>query len=444
MLLVLSTRSPGEWLGLQTAQSTGFANDRSGNLIDQVFFVSMIAASLIISWLRGVKWSKLFASNPAIMLFYGYFLISCLWSVYSADSLIRVLKDFGATIVVISVILSEKKPGEAVRAVYVRCACVLIPLSADFVRFSPLGKQYARNGLVSYVGVAVQKNSFGELLLIFMLFLVWDHLEARSIVGGKRIWSGLRWDTSVLLLMGLWLLQLSDSQTSFVTLVMGLALVLRTGWLASQKVSRAILAVALSLPILLLFTQEFSSVFTPLLESLGRDATFTGRTDIWKHITFTTVNPLIGAGFWSFWGGPGGREVAVAMQTGIPNAHDGYLDIFLDGGLIGVFLLSCVLVTSGRRLIRSLPLHRYYRVGFAVLVIVVVHNVTETSFGRLSPLWFTTLLMIVDFPGLRDKLKPMPVRESAGTKSKAKARGIAESQPPVDDVYRVRLSQEII
>jgi exopolysaccharide production protein ExoQ len=437
----LATRSPGDWLGLHADRAT---NNGPGNSIDQVFFASVIAASFVVAWSRRVKWSKVFAANVAIMLFYGYFVASCLWSHSPLDSLIRVLKDFGANIVVISVILSDKKPLEALRAVYVRCACVLIPLSADLVKFSPLGRQYARNGDVTYVGAAVQKNSFGELLLVFMMFLVWDHLETRSVVGAKRLWRGLRWDTLVLLLMGFWLLQLSDSQTSFVSLLMGLALLLRTGWLASRRVSRLVFMVALSLPLLLLCTQEFSSVFTPLLQSLGRDPTFTGRTDIWKHITFTTVNPLIGAGFYNFWGGPGGNAIREAMQTGVPNAHDGYLDIFLDGGLIGVFLLSCVLVTSGRRLIRLLPQHRYYRLGFAFLIIAIVHNVTETSFGRLSPLWFTTLLVMLDFPMLRAKLNSVTVRGSQVPKSEAKRPNDIESQPQATDVLGVRLPQEIV
>lgn len=443
MLFVLASRSPGDWLGVQGGPATRFANDSSGSLIDQLFFASVIAMSLLIASRRRVKWRKVCAANIPLILFYGYFLISCLWSGYPMDSLIRIVKDFGANIIVVVVILSDKKPLEALRAVYVRCACILIPLSADLVKFSSLGRQYARAGDVTYIGAAVQKNSFGELLLVFMMFLVWDHLEERSRSGGKRLWSGLRWDTVVLLLMGFWLLQLSQSQTSTVSLLMGVALVLRTGWFASRKASRLILIVALSLPLLLLCTQEFSSVCTPLLESLGRDATFTGRTDIWKRITFTTVNPLIGAGFWNFWGGPGGRAIQVAMQTGVPNAHDGYLDIYLDGGLIGVALLSYLLVSSGRRLIKHLPMHRYYRVAFAFLIIAIVHNVTETSFGRLSPLWFTALLAMLEFPSLWDKLHSTSNDGSTVAECDVKKSRIAESDQ-ADEVVGLAFQRETI
>lgn len=433
-LLVLSSRTPGEWL----AQSTS----NGAALIDQIFFALMIVASLIVAYLRRVNWRKVFAANIPLVLFYVYFIISVLWSSTPLDSLIRVLKDLGATIIVISVILSEKKPLEAVRAVYVRCACVLIPLSALLVRFSPLGKEYARNGDVTYTGAAVQKNSFGELLLILMFFLIWDHLEERWMAGAKRPWWRVRWDRLVLLLIAIWLLNLSQSNTSFLSLIIGLALVLRTGWLASRGVSRLVLVIALSLPVLLLCTQEFRSLFNPVLEMLGRDATFTGRTDIWQHVTLNTVNPLFGAGYYNFWGGPGGKAISEAMNTRIPNGHDGYLDIFLDGGLVGLFLLTYVLISSGRRLIKIIPLHRFNKLRFAFLIIAIIHNLMESSFGRLSALWFTTLLMLVEFPSVRDKLNSVPARNAAA--SGARKPDTADSQPQADSVFGVGLRQEIV
>jgi O-antigen ligase len=389
------------WFGLPPDITGGLPNGASGLLIDQAFYLLMIVGSWIVATSRGVKWNKLFAANTAIMLFYLYFGISILWSPYPLNSFIRVFKDFGATVFVISVILSEKDPLEALRAVYVRCACVAIPLSFFLIRYyGDLGRAYARNGDTMFTGVTTTKNAFGELLMISIVFLVWDHLETRP-AGAKRLWSGMRWDHLVLLLMGAWLLHLSYSQTSFVCLCIGLALILRSGWLASRMINRVVLFVALSLPFLLLLTQQFSSIVAPILDALGRDTTFTGRTDIWKHITFTTVNPLVGCGFWNFWGGPGGKAIQAAMQTPVPNAHDGYLDIYLDGGLIGLVLLFCVLFTCGKRLIRNFHVNRYQRVRFAFLIVAILVNLTESNFARLGLVWFTTLLMLLEFPFLK-------------------------------------------
>ncbi len=406
MALILGSRSPSQWLSLSPVgqDSPGSA---AGNLSDQAFFLLMMIGSWIVASSRGVKWYKLFAANAAIMLFYLYFVVGCSWSDHPGDSFIRILKDFGATVVVISVILSEKNPQEAIRTVYTRCACVLIPLSAFFMKFTyhGFGRSYGKNGDVMFTGVAVQKNSLGELMLVCSFFLIWDHLETRP-AGAKRLWGTIRWDYLVLLFMGAWILNASQSKSSLVCLLIGVA-VMVSGWLDSRKISRIVFFVVLSLPFLLLLTQQFSSALGPVLGLLGRDATFTGRTDIWKHIGLTTVNPLVGAGFYNFWGGKGGEAIRVAMQTEVPNAHDGYLDLFLDGGIIGLILLFCVLWTSGRRIIANLGKNRYQRVRFAFLIVAIVSNLTESSFARPSLLWFTMILVILEFPFLK-------VNETAG------------------------------
>jgi len=180
--------------------------------------------------------------------------------------------------------------------------------------------------------------------------------------------------------------------------LLGAFLLLRRGWLASAAVNRAIWAGTLATPFLFLLTQQFASVIAPLIEALGRDMTFTGRTDIWAFINFETVNPLIGAGFWNFWQGEGGDKVSEAMGVEIPNAHNGYLDTYLDGGLIGLGLLFCVLVSAGSRLIRGGRMDRYGQMRFAIVVVMILYNLSESTFARPSISWFTALLALVMYP----------------------------------------------
>jgi exopolysaccharide production protein ExoQ len=141
------------------------------------------------------------------------------------------------------------------------------------------------------------------------------------------------------------------------------------------------------------------------LHALGHNTTFTGRTQIWEHINMDTVNPWIGSGYWNFWGGPGGERINEAMMSLIPNAHDGYLDIYLDGGIIGLALLYLVLFSSGTRIARYLASGKdsdhFQRMRFAILIIVIIYNLSETAFARISAIWFTSLLMIVDFRAFR-------------------------------------------
>ncbi|HEX4426667.1 MAG TPA: O-antigen ligase family protein [Terriglobales bacterium] len=408
LLLILGSRPVSLWLAGGAGSIGEMGNEIAGNLIDQLFFAFILGGALLVASSRRVKWGKFFAANPAIMVFYGYFLLSVCWSGDPGGSIKRVVKDFGM-LFVIAVIFSEKNPLQAMRAVYVRCAFVLFPLSAVFVKYFP---EYSRSftiaGDVMITGVTTQKNSLGEIVLVFTLFLVWDYLETPH-AGKKFRWSRIPWDNVIVLLMGAWLLHLSESKTSLMCLLVGAFLIVRSGWLVSKTVNRVALAGALSLPFLLFFSQQFSSVIAPIVEAMGRNMTFTGRTDIWAHITSKTVNPLIGAGYWNFWGGPSGFAISQAMTTIVPNAHCGYVDMYLDGGIICLCILFFMLLICGRRIIKYLTVKndadRYKRVRFAFLVVAIIYNLSETAFARISPIWFTTLLMLVTFPAMKTAAK---------------------------------------
>jgi exopolysaccharide production protein ExoQ len=284
----------------------------------------------------------------------------------------------------------------------VRCAYVLIPLSVVFIKYFPeYSRAYTIGGEVTITGATTQKNSLGEIVLVFTLFLFWDFFETRRL-GPKRRRNRIPWDHIILLIMGMWLLHLSQSKTALLCTVAGVFLLARSGRLARTAVNRAAIVGALSLPFLLFFSQAFSSVIAPFIEALGRDMTFTGRANIWQHVTISTVNPLIGAGYWNFWGGPGGYAISQAMDTVIPNAHCGYVDIYLDGGVLGLVVLFVMLTGCGFRIVRYLKkssdADRYLRMRLAVMVVAIMYNLSESTFARMGPIWFTTLLMMVDLP----------------------------------------------
>ena len=158
----------------------------------------------------------------------------------------------------------------------------------------------------------------------------------------------------------------------------------------------------MTLPFLFLLSQQFSSVLAPVFGTLGRDATFTGRANVWQEINFTTVNPLLGAGFWNFWGSPGAMAIRAAARMEVINAHDGYLDLYLDGGLIGLALLFLWLVASGNRIIGLLPQRDptatgFHRLRYAFVLITVFGNLTESLFARPCAFWFTTVLVLINY-----------------------------------------------
>jgi O-antigen ligase len=142
--------------------------------------------------------------------------------------------------------------------------------------------------------------------------------------------------------------------------------------------------------------------------------TFTGRTAIWDHITLQTVNPILGCGYWNFWAGPGGKAISEIIHWPIPNAHCGYLDIYLDGGICGLIVLSIFLVSYGFRLAGKDARSTFQLVRLGLFAAAIVYNQSESSFFRLGLLWFTTLLMIVSFPmkqRRRESVSPRPIED---------------------------------
>jgi len=399
-MLIQGSRPVSDWLA-----GGGYDGPRtSNNPIDQLFFLVVYGGGLIIASRRGVNWGKVFVSNLPLVLLYVYFLSGVTWSDDPMGSAVRIVKDF-AMIFIVGQIYSEKEPLQAIRAVFIRSACVLFPLSITFNHYFPnFSREYNPNGGMLLSGVTGQKNSLGEIIFLFSIFILWDYLELSQAKRRK----GFRivcWDHLLLVGIGIFLLIQSQSKTALICLSIGAAMALRKGIFAKTPVSVTAYGAILSTPFLLFCSREFADVIEPVINALGRDMTFTGRTNIWDHITLETVNPWIGVGYWNFWQGPRGKAISVAINWSIPTAHCGYLDIYLDGGILGLSALFIVLAVYGWRLSHSKS--RFRIVGLAVLSTAVIYNLSESSFLRIGPLWFAVMLTMVEFPLRKKVVKPV-------------------------------------
>ena len=90
-----------------------------------------------------------------------------------------------------------------------------------------------------------------------------------------------------------------------------------------------------------------------LTEAVGRDSTLTGRTAMWDQLLQLKVDPWFGAGYESFWLGPRTNEISRHYQY-VNQAHNGYLEVFLNLGWAGVALLGLVMAWGFRNVVRAL------------------------------------------------------------------------------------------
>ena len=137
-----------------------------------------------------------------------------------------------------------------------------------------------------------------------------------------------------------------------------------------------------------------------LVEAVGRNATLTGRIDIWNDVLPMTVNSVVGAGYESFWLGPRLEKIWSKAWGERPNqAHNGYLEVYLDLGWVGIALLGLLMAWGYRGIVRTL--HSSSAIGrlkLAFFLVAAIYNLTEHAFRELHPVWIIFLLAVMVIP----------------------------------------------
>jgi O-antigen ligase len=88
-------------------------------------------------------------------------------------------------------------------------------------------------------------------------------------------------------------------------------------------------------------------------------------------------------------------------------AHDGYIEVFLNLGWLGIVLFGNVLVTGYRTVVSAFRRNAEEgRLRLAYFVVAVAYNFAESAFGSLNPIWIFFLLATISVPGGWIKMKP--------------------------------------
>jgi len=195
-----------------------------------------------------------------------------------------------------------------------------------------------------------------------------------------------------------YLLWISNSMTSLSCFGLASILLVATTFLASARRPAVITALVGSQIAIVTFALFFSSGGA-VLESLGRNATLTGRTEIWHVVLGLVNNPIIGSGFESFWLGENLMKTWNLYWFHLNEAHNGYIELFLNLGWIGILIFAAVMVTGYRDLIKSIRLDPVWaQIRLAYFVNAAVYSLTEVGFRMLSPVWIFFLFSAMAIP----------------------------------------------
>jgi O-antigen ligase len=451
-IFVGATRNLSVWFSFSGGGSGGYLE---GNPLDQVAAVLMLVIGVGVLVRRPSRVSELLRSNIPVLLFFLYCGLSIVWSDFPEVSSKRWLRAVG-DIVMVLVILTESNWLVAIRRVFSRIAIVSIPLSILFIRYYPeLGRAYSRGGLTSWSGVATGKNGLGMICLVFGLATLFHFLQIYCEKDNPRRRAKLAADGSILV-MTVYLLLKANSATSLACFFLAAGPMVLVFF--SQFARKPAIVHIMTFSVLGIASSAlFLNIGSGMVQSLGRDTTLTGRTDIWRSAFTLVQNPVFGTGFESFWLGERLSRVEIMINQSVNQAHDGYIEIYLNLGWVGVFLLITIIVVAYARVVTSIAkMTPLAPLGLALFIVNVAYNFTEAAFKMMHPLWISLFLITMavakapmqrsdsqeDSPSVRAKSQKRAVRwkrdirigETARSVLAGTGQALGLSRPPINSL----------
>jgi exopolysaccharide production protein ExoQ len=165
------------------------------------------------------------------------------------------------------------------------------------------------------------------------------------------------------------------------------------------QIAFLLFSAAICIPIALLVFEYLPEI----LEMFGRDPSLTGRVPIWIVLWESVLKrPLLGYGYLAFWTGLKGESGAVIHATHwtFGYAHNGYLELVLQLGLVGLAIFMITLLHAIKNAWTCFRMDRTGRYDWylGLIAITIVYNIDEATVVGASSL--LSILYIVACCGL--------------------------------------------
>jgi len=305
----------------------------------RLFFAPVYA---FIAWAIWRDRAKAFAAAraaPLLMALLALVFVSALWSIDSGGTLRRSV--WLALTTAFALYLAWRYDWARLLRVIAGGFAVLIAGSFLVGGLMPSIGRMATEHPGAWCGLWTHKNTLGGLMAIAAPLCF-----AASLVNPnrKQLWRAATLGALVLVL-------LSTSKTALLAAFIGFAVIaaahlIRRGPMQALVVATSFAALAI------LIVSVFLLAPQSVVAALGRDLTFTGRTDIWQSLgAYAAQHPWLGFGYYAFWLDPNGPAywVRQAVRWDVASAHNGWLELTLGLGRIGVALFVLQFVAACAR-----------------------------------------------------------------------------------------------
>jgi len=356
-----------------------------GSWIRKLQWMSLFALALFLAWKANFRYLTQFLwGNVFLWMLVVFSTLSLLWSPVPVNAFRQVVQFFGVLLVCYVVSVYTLKD---LSRIFEQCFDVLMAvlvMSIVTVVVDPVqGKESVAGIQGAWRGILEQKNTLG--IASGVALLLWAYVQTTRPRKPLLAFSSLL--VIVVCLLG------SRSSSS---LFFGLSSVCLYGVLYKDHVRASMLFVRVILVLLaalillnLVFffyanrAMSFSDIVGPFSGLFGKSSDLTGRADIWL-LMWQSISQhwLLGTGFASFWLGPGGPSqfISDTLQWTVPTAHNGYLEILNEIGLIGAALFVGMLVSHIKNIISIFGANRHQAaLHLSVLLVFLISNFSEST-----------------------------------------------------------------
>ncbi|NEP25528.1 MAG: O-antigen ligase family protein [Moorea sp. SIO3I6] len=356
---------------LSGGRSEGDVIQEFDSSLSRLLFVLIYLVTFFLLTLRWKKVLYVLSKDRWLNLLVGIAVVSIFWSSEPTTTINRAVALIGTTL--FGVYLASRYTIKEQLEMLGWAFGVAVLLSFMFIVALP---KYGIMGGVhagTWRGIYVHKNVLGKVMVpSAVVFLL---LAIRGKKNNLLFWGGFGF--SVILLL------FTTSKTALVSLIimlLSLYLYRMLRWRYDLLIPTIFAMTTFGGSVLIWLLDNADA----LLGAIGKDATLTGRTELWPFVLdMINKQPWLGYGYGSFWNGFNGESAYVwrAVLWPAPNAHNGLLDLWLALGILGV---SIYLIGFSFSLLRAIAWLRVSKTSenlwpLLFLTYTVLANITETS-----------------------------------------------------------------
>ena len=138
---IIGSRPVGVWLGLWSDVATA-SQLMDGSPVDRAVFAALLIAGIVVLIGRGSRVMSLLRANWLILIYFGYCLLSTLWSDFPDVAFKRWTKAVGDLVMVL-IVTTDPEPLAALKRLFSRTGFILLPASVLLIKYFPgLGRGY--------------------------------------------------------------------------------------------------------------------------------------------------------------------------------------------------------------------------------------------------------------------------------------------------------------